>query len=615
MTDNRTPPPRDSAPDPASPELLREILEHQELFAELSEMVVDTLARAAERVLVRAGTEILSKGEVPEAAYFVEHGRVRCDWGLDRPLLGDLGRGDAFGLASVLGQQPMPGDVFALRDTRLIRLPAGELSLAVSRHPELLIACSRWQSHAALRSHGMGSARALPNAFTVLPLDDNPMVERAEEMLVEAFGRVAGAAEIVDDARVSQLLGPSASGVDFELAPEGLLDWCEEQEAAGSCLFFAADPGDTGWTRWCLRQTDKVVVVVGADADIDLQALDRRFAGRKLHGSSVQVSLILVHAAGTEVPLGTQRWLDLGCLRGHHHVRDGEKRDFERAARRLSERGVGLVLGGGGARGFAHIGVLHALEEAGIVVDHIGGTSIGSIMGASYARGWSPTQILEIVADVFKNSRAVIDPDVPMVAMLRGVRLDRVLRSLFNDLDIGDLWLPFYAISASLTRARMVIHDRGPVWQALRASASLPGVFPPVQTDDHLLVDGGVVNNVPMDVMGMRCGEGTVIAVDVGGGGSEFEPSAQLLSGWQALRKRLNPFGQRVSCPSIGQILVGSTMLSSRRYLETLLEAGHVDLYLKPPVQKFELLGFDAYKRLYEIGYESARDALTRLTE
>jgi CRP-like cAMP-binding protein len=497
MTGNRTTPPRDSAPEPISAEQLREILQHHELFAELSDMVVDTLARSAERVFVGAGTEILGKGKVPEAAYFVEHGRVRCDWGLDRPMLGDLGRGDAFGLASVLGQQPMSGDVFALRDTRLIRLPAVELPLAVSRHPELLIAFSRWQRHAALRSHGMGSARGLPNAFSILPLDEDPMVERAEEMLFEAFGRVAGAAKIVDDVRVSQLLGPSASGVDFELAPQGLLDWCEEQEAAGSCLFFAADPRDTAWTRWCLRQTDKVVVVVGADADIDLQALDRRFAGRKLAGSPVQVSLILVHPAGTEVPRATHRWHELSCLRSHHHVRAGEKRDFERAARRLCERGVGVVLGGGGARGFAHIGVLHALEEAGIVVDHIGGTSMGSIMGASYARGWSPTQILEIVAGVFKSSRAVIDLDVPMVAMLSGVRLDRVLRSLFDDLDIGDLWLPFYAISASLTRARMVVHDRGPVWQALRASASLPGVFPPVQTDGHLLVDGGVVNNVP----------------------------------------------------------------------------------------------------------------------
>jgi CRP-like cAMP-binding protein len=273
----------DSPPEPVEAQQLREILQHHEMFRALPEAALAALARSAERIFVAAGTEILRKGSVAEAVFVVEHGRVRCDWGLDRTMLGDLGRGDVFGLGSVLGQSPMSGGVFALRDSRLIRLCAAEVPRAVAEHPDLLTAYSRWHHDVALRSHGMGSARKLPNAFAVLPLGDDPAVAKAQGMLCEAFARVAGATITVDGARVREILGAAAAAsVDFELAPAGLLDWCEAREAEGNGLFFCCDAIDSAWTRWCLRQTDKIVIVAHADADVDLQELDRRFAGRIL---------------------------------------------------------------------------------------------------------------------------------------------------------------------------------------------------------------------------------------------------------------------------------------------------------------------------------------------
>lgn len=599
--------------EPVDAQLLREIFQDHDLFSKLSSAALEALARSAERMFVAAGAEILSKGSVAGAAFVVEHGRVRCDWGLERTILGDLGRGDVVGLGSVIGQTPMSGSVVALRDTRLIRLRAAQLPRIVGEHFELLKAYSRWHHDVALRSHGMGSARNLPNTFAVLRLGDDPALARAQTLLCEAFRRIAGGAVVVDEARVRQILGSaSTSNVDFDLAPVALLDWCETQEAAGNCLFFSCDSSDTAWTRWCLRQTDKIVVIVHAGADVDVEELDRRFATRLLVGNSpAQVSLVIVQDGAVEAPCATRRWLELSCLRGLHHVRVDEPRDFDRATRRLGERAIGVVLGGGGARGFAHVGALQALEEAGIAIDHVGGTSMGSIIGAAYARGWTPKRILEIIGGVFTRPRPVIDPDFPMVAMLSGRKLDQVLCSLFGDMDVSDLWLPFYAVSSSLTKSRMVVHDRGPVWKVLRASASLPGVFPPVLIEDQLLVDGAVVNNVPMDVMGARCGEGTVIAVDVAGGDSiEFGSGDDLPTGWELLRNRLIPFGERISAPGIGDILVGATLLSSKQYLDRLLEEGRVDLFVKPPVENFELLGFDEYQRLYEIGYESTREAL-----
>jgi predicted acylesterase/phospholipase RssA len=255
--------------------------------------------------------------------------------------------------------------------------------------------------------------------------------------------------------------------------------------------------------------------------------------------------------------------------------------------------------------------VLQALEEAGIPIDAIGGTSMGSVMAAAYARGWSPQRILELVRDVFQDSRSVIDLDFPMVALLGGRKLDQVLKSIFQEIDLSDFWLPFYCISSSLTEASMRVHDKGPAWQFLRASCSLPGIFPPVEAEGQLLVDGGVVNNVPMDVMRNECQGGTVIAIDVGGGGAKnLELEQGRASGWGLLLNRLNPRAENERIANIFQILTWATTLSSKQYLQQLVTSGNVDLFLSPPVQEFQLLGFAAYEKLYQVGYEHTKKKL-----
>jgi NTE family protein/lysophospholipid hydrolase len=403
-----------------------------------------------------------------------------------------------------------------------------------------------------------------------------------------------------------------SDAAEFERIRPRLTAWCESQEAEGNFLLFLCDPTDTSWTRWCLQQTDRIVVVARAGDTAEIERIDRMFAARMVAGSTVKVDLLLVHDRDTEMPSGMLDWMKLECRRRHHHVRSGNTADFQRAARRMSERAVGVVLGGGGARGLAHIGVLKALEEAGIPVDVIGGTSMGSVIAAAYARGWSPERLLKMAGEVFTNSRAVMDLDFPMVSILGGGKLNRALQSIFEDIDIADLWLPYYCISSSLSDGHMVVHDRGPLWQKVRASCSLPGIFPPVYTEGQLLVDGGIVNNVPMDVMGRQCAGGTVIAVDVGGGGARdfMQGDPKQTSGWSLLLNRLNPTSPNDQIANIFQILIWSTTLSSRQYLRNLVESGRVDLFLTPPVQKFQLLGFDAYEKLYKIGYEYTREKL-----
>jgi predicted acylesterase/phospholipase RssA/CRP-like cAMP-binding protein len=605
---NKTP---KSSAESISAKEIREIFSSYEPFSGLPDTAYEALAGIAERVFIPAGTHILTSGDMTDDAFIVEYGRLRTIVG--EAFTVEVGRGELAGLLSVLTRATVEGDLFALRDTKLLRLRGSDLLRVMAADPELIVALSRYAVDAIKHSHGMGASRARPQAFTLLPTSDDPRIREVADALLQALADIAGPGSLIDSRRLQDILGREVSeGNDFESVRNRLMAWCQTEETEGRFLLFVCDPSDTSWTRWCLQQTDRIVIVAGAEATDEIARIDRKFAGRVLAGSAVKVDLLLIQEQDIELPRGTRAWMELDCRRRHHHVRLGNAADFKRAARRMSERAFGVVLGGGGARGLAHIGVLQALEEAGIPIDAIGGTSMGSVMAAFYARGWSPKRILETASKVFTDPRAVMDLDFPMVSILRGRKLDKVLQSLFEDMDISDLWLPYYCISSSLSEGQMMVHDRGPVWQSVRASCSLPGVFPPVQADGQLLVDGGIVNNVPMDIMATQCEGGTVIAVDVGGGGAKDLAlgAREGISGWGLLRNRLNPVSSKEGIANILQILIWATTLSSKQYLQHLLAEGRVDLFLTPPVQEFQLLGFDAYEKLYEIGYEYTRKQL-----
>jgi NTE family protein/lysophospholipid hydrolase len=258
------------------------------------------------------------------------------------------------------------------------------------------------------------------------------------------------------------------------------------------------------------------------------------------------------------------------------------------------------------------VGVLQALEDANIPIDYIGGTSMGSLFAGAYARGWSPAQIMAKVAEVFSKPRALIDMTLPYVSLLGGGKLDRVLKWLFRDIEIEDLWLNFFCVSSNLSQAEMMVHQQGSLWKSVRASVSLPGIFPPVPLEDQVLVDGGVVNNLPIDIMSDWCKGGPVIAVDASIGGSctiNLEDRTEL-SGWRVLGDKLKPLGKHVQVPNLFQLITGATMLSSKHYLQQLLAMGKTNLYLTPPLQDHQLLEFEAYRELYDIGYRYAKERL-----
>ncbi|HWC10961.1 MAG TPA: patatin-like phospholipase family protein, partial [Acidimicrobiales bacterium] len=352
-----------------------------------------------------------------------------------------------------------------------------------------------------------------------------------------------------------------------------------------------------------LRQTDLVVGVAAASGDPDRRTLAALGRARR------PLSLALVHADG-RAPTGTLRWLDAVSrsteIRSRIQVRAGNGGDLDRLARTVVGRSIGVVLGGGGARGFAHIGVLRALDEADVPVDLVGGSSMGAVIGAQFAMGLSAGEMLERNTVAWAR-RLLLDFGLPTLSLLRGRGATRVIEGFFGNARIEDLLLGYFCTTVDLSEFKLHVARRGQVAEWVRASATVPGLWPPlVDGQGHLHVDGGMLNNVPTDVMRAEQA-GTVIGVDVCSRQSEMrvpQPVRSLPAGLALVRARYK--GQWY--PSILDVLNRANLLASLQHQQS--SRLHADLLITPPVEDEGFAAFDRVGRLAEIGYRAAAEAL-----
>ena len=231
-------------------------------------------------------------------------------------------------------------------------------------------------------------------------------------------------------------------------------------------------------------------------------------------------------------------------------------------ARLLSGRGCGVVLGGGGARGLAHLGVLEALDDAGVPLDAVGGTSIGALVGMSVPWTSSGTNAAGSCLEGSLGGGFLFSPTLPFMSLSSGRKSDACSRAAAvassGPMDVRDCWSPFFCVSASITRAVSVVHDQGHLATPPCAPAcSLPGLLPPVRHGEDLLLDGGLLNNLPVDVMRERLDGGTVIAVDLGVEVEMRVPERyqETPTGWEVLALRLKQRGRGERVPSLIGVL------------------------------------------------------------
>jgi NTE family protein len=532
-------------------------------LAGVDDPTLEALATVAVQFSLSAGTTLFESGSVTEGVYLLISGRLGVRMAGSPEWTAKIERGELVGEAGWLLQEPRSAAIVALRDSELLLFPNAGMSAAARDSSTLALALARLSARRLRRSNRQERTDTRARVLVVVPNNDEVDVAELATRLVAELSR-SGSAELVWDVRASSHTSA----------------WFNRIEELNDYVLYVADPTDSAWTRQCCRQADVILLAARAAADPQpwpasaITAVTRR----------ARIELALLHD-GHLLAGAAARWLDSLPVSSHHHIVDGS--DLGRIARLLTGRGVGLVLSGGGARGFAHLGVIRAIREARIPIDFVGGASIGAIIAAGVAMGWGDEELRSRYRRSFVDTNPVNDYTFPLIALTRGRKVSRLLLREYGDVLIEDLRQPFFCVSANLTSGRVYEHREGSLSRALRASVSIPGVMPPVLWGEDLLVDGAAINNLPVDIM-QRHAPGLVIGSDVGADRSH-----------------------RAGRINIFQVLMRAGMVNSAASVAA--QRRLADVLLKPPLDNIDLLNWRAFDRAIDAGYAYALQTLATL--
>lgn len=559
-----------------------------ELFEQVPKEDLELLLDDAAWVSFERGQLVMDGGSAEPAVYILRNGSFSTELSWTLEGLGTMARiepGDIIGALGALSGAPLPVRVTAARNSVALRIPEQafvrflEAShrglLRVTRH------INRWLVRGLRAEPAQRECTVVAFVALSAGLDLEPAVRRMAAYLADQNLAV----EFVNSAN-----RPAKSAI------------LSAMEAVSDVIFLVTSPADAAWTEMAIASCDRVVLMQAAGAaelpEPDITAI----CGP---GHKPTVDLVLVHPSTADKAEVPARWLGRADIEAYLHVRSDDSADREFLARFLVGRAVGMVFAGGGARGFAHLGVVKAFQEAGIPIDMFGGTSMGAIIGAGIAAKWSIEHFLEKLHNLFAASSPVRDYTLPLVSIFRGRQVSKRLEFAFGNLDIEQMWRPFFCVSSDLTLGSQRVHRAGRLWRALRASSALPGILPPAILDGHVLVDGAITNNFPVDVMremDRGCIIGSNIRVD-----SHYISALEnieLMSTWRLMRTMRN------GPVNIFSVISRTATISSRH--QTQYSCQLVDYLLEPASDDVSLLDWKSLHRVVERAYRSTAERLER---
>ncbi|MCP3850256.1 MAG: cyclic nucleotide-binding domain-containing protein [Gammaproteobacteria bacterium] len=582
------------------------------LFIGLNDDIVRALINELDTRPIPANQQIIKQNEISQELLIVIHGRLqkRRIHDTDAPtIISVVGRGEAIGEKNVIGEYNSSTEILAIRDSLVASLKRSSFEQLLLRYPleinQTLVKSIIRQSD-DMAYHKAHSAET----FAIIPLSDNFTLSELSHILAEQLNGY-GVTSVIDSKRVNDSFHDKsvAQSTFADSQNDLLLQWLSAQENAHRHVIYNIDTTLTNWTRRCLRQTDHLLFIAKATDDSAISDFEQSIID-EISDKCAKKTLILIHSNDIKVPSNSSQWLEQRSVDMHHHVRVGNSSDFGRVARFLTGNAVGLVLGGGGARGFAHIGVIRALQELNIPIDLVGGNSMGAVIAAECAMQWDYNKMIS------NTKKLCIEGDeftLPIVSLYSGRKITQSLKNLFSDVSIEDLWHRFYSVSCNISRATIMTHKNGSLFSAVLNSNTPPGLFPPQVSQGDLLVDGALLNNVPVDVMRNYNEDGIIIAVDVNTREDLLDNSENNggMSGWKLLLNKLNPMVETIHYPNMIEILTRASMIGGLANRKKMMN-GIADLYLQPPLNHFSLGAYKQGEKIAQAGYDYAIKELNK---
>ncbi len=562
-------------------------------------------------VSLRRGETLIRQGDTADALYVVISGRFDVLLDGEADPIAEIGPGSPIGEIAFLAGGTRTATVKAARDSLVLRLDREDFDRLCERTPQFwptltTALASRLADQNAGRRH---SNVAAPRTIALIRAGPHRIPDRFVELIAASFA-AEGRTRVVHGETLGEVIGRAT-----DLASAAATEALNGLERTFETVLFIADAELTPWSEKAMRQADLVLRIghggSGAQEPV-AESAHERFAAALLPASAQRLVLLHERRRG---PTGTRYWLQNRDVRMHHHVALADRADVDRLVRFIKGRATGLIACGGGAFCAAHVGLYKALLESGINFDIMGGTSGGSAMTAAFAMGQPPDDIDHATHEIFVKNGALRRYTLPRYSIFDHTHFDRQLSPHYAGIDIEDLWIPYFAISTNLSRYALHRHLRGDLWEAVRASGSIPGLLPPYYTKDgQMLVDGCLLDNVPVRAMHeMKAGPNVVVAFEVPRLETFEVDYGQLPSRGQLLRRMLQPFGRQPlpKAPSLGSVLLRSLM-ANRQDFERNMQAG--DLLLVPPLPSdMSILDWGRHSELMQRTYAWGLQEIGRL--
>lgn len=535
------------------------------------------------------GQVLYAAGDPADQLYFLRTGRLgafRREQGQEPQFLGVIRPGEPAGEMALIAGAPHSADVVALRDSEIFALPRDAFFEACDADASVMTELARLMILRTRQAANRG-AMGEPSVFGFVPLGQPGALRPLVEKIALEISRL--------DYSVTCI------GVEAANAPT---EWFSDVERTHDFVLYVAEGADIAWRQSVSRQVDRLFRVGRGDRKPPKVA--PTLAQAPALQAQQLVDLILLQPADAKAPQGSEAWMDAAQPARIFHIRRDHLPDVQRIARVLTGQSVGLVLSGGGARAYAHVGAIRALHDRGVPIDFVAGVSMGAVIAAGVAMGWNDKEMDHRIREAFVDSSPLADIAIPILAMTRGELVGERLAQHFGDTEIADLWLPFFCLSSNLTQGAYHIHRRGLLRKALRATISLPGVLPPATDGNDVLVDGAVLSNFPTDVM--RAAQlGPIVGVDVTGSRSiTADDVARPASAWRWFLS-----GQWRKGPPIVSLLMRAATVSTGRDLIAARQA--TDVLIMPELAGVEIRDWTAYAPAVKEGYAAAIAALDKL--
>lgn len=587
-------------------------------FRQIDKQLLTKLINQLWQYEIEAGEVLMNEGEIDGNLYVLISGRVLVSKEVDNvnTVVNELGPGEMVGIHSLLSGVQCTATITALRNTKLLIITRKTFKDHIANSTQSLLEIANIGIRQALGKTQTSYQGVAPRSITLLPAGGYGDLRSFVDMLEPAINRYGQAIFIDEDFVVNGALF-SVDEVNDQTVDE-ITQVIERIEDQCAYIVYIADNTLSPWTQLCIRLADRILAVANETDNPNLTQAESAIFSEWAHVYATK-ELLLIHEPDKPFAFHRTEWTKTRKIDHLRHMRQGNLKDMSRIARFITGNTIALVLSGGGAKGLAHFGLLRALKELNIEIDCVAGTSIGALFAALYSVGVPHDKIYSIIQKRLTSNYAITDFTIPTKALSSGKTIDNLMIEYFTEeLRLEELWKPVFVIATNLSTGQVAVLDSGKVWLAVRASISLPGIFPPiVDNNGNILVDGGILNNLPVDVMSSRLrGNGKIIAVRIEPQHSDYnyqgiiDESDSLFSKIAQHVQSKEDFSHS-NLPNIFLTISRSMMISSYLHSEEMLKLATHPIIINP--MDYHILDFKEYDKIINLGYNSAMYELRKL--